>query len=735
MNKLTSFILGLLLLSLGGQAQVEKRNCAAMEHLHQMESLHPEVKSLRQQIEVQTQAYISNPGPKQRSVITIPVVVHVVYNLASQNISDAQIQSQMNVLNADFRKMNADFANTPGIFQSAGADCEFQFVLARRNPNGDSTSGITRTQTAVTSFVANDYVKQTAMGGKDPWPATDYLNIWVCRLSNGLLGYAQFPGGPAATDGVVVSFRAFGTTGTVLAPFNKGRTATHEIGHWLNLFHIWGDDGGSCNGSDLVNDTPNQGAENYGCPTYPKISCNNAPSGEMFMNYMDYSDDACMSLFTNGQKSRMDALFISGGPRASLLTSLGGQYPTPVVACGTPANISTGSITESTAVLQWTAVPNSSSYSLQIRPAGTNTWTLFTSSLTTYSLSGLSASTTYEYQLQATCTAGPGSYSAIQTFTTAAPPLTCGTPASLNSTLISHQQATLDWQLVQDATSYSIEFRESGLNTWSTVAVPNNSHVLQNLIPQTNYEFRVMATCPYGNSTYSNEATFSTLVSPPPVCSNTFEPNETRPTAAPIQKNTLYASLIQTDADIDYYSFTTTAQQPKFKVTLSNLPADYDLKIYNSNGIQILSSQNARIQSEACISNNAAPARPYYIRISGYNGKYDPVNCYRLMLETGNSDFKESEEVTMEESEKPAIQLYPNPAQQTLTTELYTADPKDVFVALYNTLGQQVMQRTISTTAGMNTLRFDIGSLPNGIYLFDLRTGEEHHTEKLYIQH
>jgi len=734
MNKSISTTLSCLLLFFSGWAQVEKRSCAAMEHLHQLEVTHPEVLSLRQQIEAQTQAFINKPSLKQRGVITIPVVVHVVYNLASQNISDAQIQSQINVLNADFRKMNADFANTPGVFQAAGADCELQFVLARRNPNGDSTTGITRTQTAVTSFVANDYVKQTAMGGKDPWPASDYLNIWVCKLSNGLLGYAQFPGGPVATDGVVISYRAFGTTGAVLAPFNKGRTATHEIGHWLNLFHIWGDDGGSCNGSDLVNDTPNQGGENYGCPSYPKISCNNAPSGEMFMNYMDYSDDACMSLFTAGQKARMDALFLSGGPRFSLLSSLGGVYPTPVVACGTPT-VTAGSITASSAVLQWSAVPNSTSYSLQIRQAGTNTWTQYTSSLTTYSFNNLSASTTYEYQLQANCSAGTGSFTPIQTFTTAAPPLTCGTPISLSSNAISHQEANLSWQTVQDATQYSIEYRETGFNTWTSTLSGANTLLLQNLIPQTNYEFRVMATCPYGNSSPSNEAGFTTLTSPAPVCNNSFEPNETRLSATPVQKNTLYGSLIQSDADIDYYTFTTTAQQPKFKVTLSNLPADYDLKIYNSNGIQILSSQNARIQNESCIANNTAAAGTYYIRVSGYNGKYDPVNCYRLLLETGNADFKETEELSEETLDKTSIRLFPNPAQNQLTSTWYAAEPTDVFFCIYNALGQPVMRRSQTVLLGTNSLAFDISTLPNGMYLLDLQDGEEHRTEKFYIQH
>jgi hypothetical protein len=536
------FYFFVLLIALGLPATAQ-RICGTVEHQHALEMADPGVALNRQLIEQHTQQFQDGPGKKVRTVITIPVVVHVVYNLASQNISDAQIQSQIDVLNQDFRKLNPDFVNTPGVFQSAGADCEIHFVLARRTPNGDSTTGITRTATAVSSFTYNDNVKYTALGGRDAWPATDYLNIWVCKLSNGLLGYAQFPGGPAATDGVVVSFRAFGTNGAVLAPFNKGRTATHEVGHWLNLYHIWGDDGGSCADSDMVNDTPDQASENYGCPTYPKLSCNNGPGGEMFMNFMDYTDDACMSLFTNGQKSRMHALFAPGGARVSLLNSLGGQYPTPVVNCGVPANPAAGNMTAYTASLSWNAVPNAISYTLQVRIGGSANWTNYTPSVNSFPLSGLLPSTTYEFQVQATCSSGTGAFSSVQSFSTLPAPV-CGTPAGLQTTNLTHQAVTLGWNAVVDASQYSIQYRESGSADWLTLLSNTNSLPLQNLIPLTAYEFQVSATCPYGNSPYAPMASFTTLSSPAPNCSNAFEPNETRLTAAPIQRNTLYAAQI-----------------------------------------------------------------------------------------------------------------------------------------------------------------------------------------------
>ena len=251
-------------------------------------------------------------------VCVIPVVVHVVSKTATQNISDAQIQSQIEVLNRDFRMTNPDVSTVPAAFQPLTADARIEFVLASKDPDGNSTSGITRTTTTTTSFTHDDKVKSAGTGGADAWPSDRYLNIWVCQLGGGLLGYAQFPGGPADTDGVVVTHTAFGTTGTAAAPFNLGRTATHEIGHWLNLRHIWGDVIG-CTGTDLVTDTPNQNGPNVGCPTFPSVTCSNGPNGDMFMNYMDYVDDACMVMFSAGQVARIDACL--DGDRTGICTS------------------------------------------------------------------------------------------------------------------------------------------------------------------------------------------------------------------------------------------------------------------------------------------------------------------------------------------------------------------------------------------------------------------------------
>jgi Pregnancy-associated plasma protein-A/Repeat of unknown function (DUF346) len=299
-----------------------------MEHHRRLLSESESYRERRAAIENQTleslRALVARPG-----VTRIAVVVHVVWNAPAQNIADAQIQSQIDVLNRDFRRLNPDVANVPAPYQPLVADARVEFALATQDPSGNPTTGITRRQTTVASFNADtDNVKSNATGGTDAWPADRYLNVWVCggltdNLGRSLLGYAQFPGGPAATDGVVIIHDAFGTVGTAAPPFNLGRTATHEIGHWLNLFHIWGDDGQGCSGSDLVDDTPNQAGANLGVPTFPRVTCSNGPNGDLFVNYMDYVDDAVMVMFTEGQVARMQACL--DGPRASIGTTVGAR--------------------------------------------------------------------------------------------------------------------------------------------------------------------------------------------------------------------------------------------------------------------------------------------------------------------------------------------------------------------------------------------------------------------------
>ena len=325
-------LLGLALTtnSASAQAPAPHRTCASVEVLAAQLAADPGLAQRMAAINSQAVQFAKNnlaTNATAAVTLTVPVVVHVLYSTTAENISDAQIQSQIDVLNEDYHKLNADYTKTPSAFAGLVADVGIQFVLAKRNPSGLATTGIERKSSTTTSWGTADKIKNTSTGGLNAWNASQYLNLWVGTIGGGILGYAQFPGGAAATDGVVISPVYFGRTGTVTSPYNLGRTASHEVGHWLNLNHIWGDDSGACTGTDNVADTPNQGAEHYGTPAFPQVSCSNGPNGDMFMNYMDYVDDNAMFMFSTGQSSRMNALFATGGARVGLLTSQGGVAP------------------------------------------------------------------------------------------------------------------------------------------------------------------------------------------------------------------------------------------------------------------------------------------------------------------------------------------------------------------------------------------------------------------------
>lgn len=294
--------------------------CGSTEHLEWQKQQDPGLQARMDKVESDMRTWLKNSPPTTNAIVTIPVVVHVVYANATQNVPDATVQQQIDVLNKDYHKLNTDWTNTPAVFQSLVADCGVQFCLASKDPNGATTTGIVHKSTTVASWSSDDKVKSATTGGDNAWDATKYLNLWVCNLGSGLLGYAQFPGGSNSTDGVVVLYSSLPGGA---APYGMGRSATHEVGHWLNLHHIWGD--ASC-GDDLVADTPTQSTSNFGCPTFQHVTCSNGPNGDMFMNYMDYVDDNCMVMFSNGQKTRITACLNSS--RTGLLTSAASKCTT-----------------------------------------------------------------------------------------------------------------------------------------------------------------------------------------------------------------------------------------------------------------------------------------------------------------------------------------------------------------------------------------------------------------------
>ncbi len=471
----------------------------------------PNIALNRIKIEEMTQKFIDqHSNERVVGVITIPVVVHVVYKQGFQNISDAQVLSQMTALNDDFRRTNGDAGNTPGQWTGIAADVEIDFCLASTDPDGNSTSGITRTHTNKQSFsYVTDFVKFTSQGGHDAWPRENYLNIWVCNLAqNSGIGYAQFPGGPAATDGIVIDYQAFGTVGTAQAPFHLGRTATHEVGHWINLFHIWGD--GPCGLDDLVGDTPESDAPNYGC-NQNHFSCSTL---DMVQNYMDYSDDNCMNLFTDGQSTRMRAMFDAGAFRESLLNSNGCGGGTTPPPCTIPAGLNASNIVDDQATLNWGSVTGATSYNIRAREEGTTTWAIGSTTNTAINYINLMSCTDYEFQVEAVCSASSSDFSGSSTFTTTGcTGGTCETPTGLFTSNIAKKKARLNWNAVSGAASYNAQYRPVGSSNWSTKTTSNTSTNLGGLSSGTTYEWHVRSVCSGTQSAYSGLENFTTPAS------------------------------------------------------------------------------------------------------------------------------------------------------------------------------------------------------------------------------
>jgi hypothetical protein len=483
------------LIGLGG-AVAAQRTCSTMENLERLENQDPQITERMQAVEDYIQQYLrENPNAaNQKSTITIPVVFHVVYNTSAENISASQINSQITVLQDDFNKQNSDYTNTPSQFASLVADVGIEFVLADTDPNGNAHSGITRTYTSTGTFATNDDVKYNSRGGKNAWPSNAYLNFWVCDLGPALLGYAQFPGGPAATDGVVCHYKYTGTNGQATAPYNLGRTATHEVGHWLNLRHIWGDQ--PC-GNDQVNDTPTQLTSSSGCPSHPQSSC---LSNDMFMNYMDYTSDACMFMFSNGQKSRMLALFGQSGARSSFV----------VTGCNAPTGLSSSAVWENGFTLSWSSAGGASTYDVQTRVQGTGSWTTNNTSSTSKTYTGLSSSTTYEYRVRTDCSGSNSSYGNIGSVTTSAASA-CSSPSGISSSNYTTSSFDISWTSVGSANSYDVQLREQGTGSWATNNTNDTSYSFSGLDDGAIYEYRVRSKCTGSNSANSAIHTATTV--------------------------------------------------------------------------------------------------------------------------------------------------------------------------------------------------------------------------------
>ncbi len=673
--------------------QILKRTCGTMDHLAMQESKDPNLAAKMQAIETQTAQFIQNQRNANLSstpIITIPVVFHVVYKTAGQNISDAKCIAQLNQLNLDYAKLNTDTNTVPAVFRGLAADTKIQFCLAQRDPSGNATTGIIHKTTTVTSFGSDDKVKSSTTGGDNAWPATSYLNLWVCNLGSSLLGYAQFPGGAAATDGVVLLYSSVGgmaSPGTS-SPYNLGRTATHEVGHWLNLRHIWGD--ANC-GNDQVADTPPAKTSNYGCKTFPYRStgCNTTTNGEMFMNYMDYTDDACMQMFTAGQATRMAALFSAGGSRVALLNSLGCQPPasgggsfsfnnvaSTNVACGT--STATSNLVSSASGGFTTPITLTASGA----PAGSNV-TFSTNPLTpgntstvTLTNMGSLAPGTYNITITGTAT-GSANQTATVSFVVnpGVSPVITTQPSNVNvctgsnvtfTSATSTANVNYQWMVSTDGGANFTNIQNANTPTYSISNVANSIN---------SYKYKVVMTTPCGLST-SNIATLTV--------------------------NELEVLLTATPENV--------ALVPGRTVMLkaSVIPsANYNL-VWRKDG-SVISSNN-----------NLDSLLVYVDQIGTYTVEaIDPNGfCSRV-----------SDPITLTDSVSGRIFIFPNPTSKNgnFTVSYYNKlAPNKInkqTVSIFESHGARVFEKTFDVNGGYSRLNISVPNLSTGAYIVVLRDG------------
>lgn len=321
------------------------RRCATTEYLEHKYSQHPGLRKQHQAFQQNISSVIARKKQLKTTSTTdtlvIPVVVHIIGNRSDLSIdgytvTDEQVYSQIDALNRDYGRRNSDSTATPAVFKPVAADIKIKFCLATTDPNGNPSSGIIRVTSSRNSFGIYGSDEST-MKSLSYWPSNLYMNLWVAKLNEPalggtLLGYASFPNNsglpgmefeftPEGLDGVAIHFRAFGTVGTLFTDFNLGRTTTHEVGHWLGLIHIWGNET-SCSGTDHCNDTP-PCADSYqgdDCNANSNIC---SATQRMIENYMDYSADACMNIFTMDQKDRMRTSMDVSPDRLALRNSFG----------------------------------------------------------------------------------------------------------------------------------------------------------------------------------------------------------------------------------------------------------------------------------------------------------------------------------------------------------------------------------------------------------------------------
>ena len=493
---------------------------------------------------------------------------------------------------------------------------------------------------------------------------------------------------------------------------------THEQGHNMGSKHTH-----ACawNGNNTAIDGcgPAAGYTEGTCAQGPLPS---SSVGGTIMSYCHLTSSTIK--FANGFGPQPTALIVNKVNTSACLT-------TCAASCGTPTGLAAASITTSSASLSWTAVGGAVTYNLQWKLASAGTWTTVSGiTATSHPLSGLAANSTYSFQVQAVCNGGSSSYAAAVNFTTSA--LACAVPAGLAASSITSSGALLSWGAVSGAVSYSLQWKLSSASTWTTVNnLTGTSHTLSSLVSATPYDFRVMANCSGSASAYSASSTFTTAQA---ACTDPNEPNETQATAPVLVPNVTITRLISTSTDLDWFKFANSSTRRNIRVRLTNLPANYNLRVYKGTALKGSSSATGTA-NETVVLNNASVASNYYARVNGSSTAFNASVCYTVIIETSATPFAMPEGIPESvdvEDEPASVALFPNPASD-LVTVIVPAHHGTATVELLDALGRLIHTETRGTSEAATQVEFSVADRNEGIYLVRVSADGETDTQRLIV--
>ena len=655
-------------------------HCMTFEKTMEMKAADP---LLGEQIRIaknQIDAYYNDPAnfSSRQGIITIPVVFHVMHNGEPigtlPNVSDAQLISQITQLNKDYRKLNSDTNLVPNVWKNIAADCQIEFCLASVDPSGAFTSGITRHSMGA-SGTWSDARKTTTT-----WDRNRYLNIWIATFGGGTLGYTMIPGGPADQDGVVIDPLYIGVGGSSSTPFNKGRTASHEIGHWLGLDHTWGDDGTACTGTDGIEDTPNQSSENYGCPTFPQLdACSPASPGVMYMDYMDYTDDACMFMFTKAQKNKM--LSVLNTVRSSIKTSNGCGTIGTITISGTVIDATSSSPVANASIMfegsvnRETVTDASGNFSVNINAGSYNVyagkWGYMTNRFS-YNQAYSTSSSGVTIPLES------GKY--YDDFSINQNWLVSGTAASSGSWVI----------------AYPVETRSASGNT-----ITQTGHSLT-----TDFGSRCYVT---GNGTYGASAN-----------SNDVDAGSTILTS-PVMDLSMYHNPY-----IEYHKwfYGSVSDNEKFSISNGSSKSDIETVIF-SGSENVWTTKKIRVLDLITLTNNMTFS--VEVTDAGSASTVEGALDKFVVFDSVQANIQDQNQYDL-------FNVFPNPAKNEINIVFAATSNQPSNLKIYNMYGDLVLTESIQPNNNYNFSKIDISGFSNGIYMIELSDNEHISIKKIVKQ-